>query len=88
MDSSVQGDTAGEQGSDVGQCIFLTLVSVLVTPSSHHRFVSHRTQDASNVTTQAHVGHHCYEVSRLVMAHIDRDNDFELAQVMASARTT
>lgn len=51
MDSSVQGETAGEQGSDVGQCIFLTLVSVLVTPSSHHRFVSHRTQDASNVTT-------------------------------------
>ena len=44
MDSSVQGDTAGEQGSDDGRCIFLTLVNVLVTPSLHHHFVSHRTQ--------------------------------------------
>lgn len=34
----------GEQGSDVGRYIFLTLVNVLVTPSLHHRFVSHRTQ--------------------------------------------
>lgn len=90
MDSSVQGDTAGEQGSDAGRCIFLTLVSVLVTPSSHHYFVSHRTQGCFQCDhTQVHVGHHCYgEVSRLVMAHTDRGDDFELAQVMASAWTT